>query len=67
MRDYESGYKNKDSRNLTRLMRYAKPYTLHLILCILMLTLIVTSDLAQPVIIGRAVDCLLYTSDAADE
>ena len=63
MRDYESGYKNKDSRNLTRLMRYAKPYTLHLILCILMLTLIVTSDLAQPVIIGRAVDDLINHYD----
>lgn len=63
MRDYESGYKNKDSNNLVRLMRYAKPYFGHLALCILMLTLIVTSDLAQPVIIGKAVDDLINHYD----
>ena len=63
MRDYEKGYKNQDSKNLARLMRYAKPYFWHLAACVLMLTVIVTSDLAQPVIIGRAVDDLINHYD----
>ncbi len=63
MKDYEAGYKNQDSKNLVRLMHYAKPYFPHIFLCILMLVLIVTSDLAQPVIIGKAVDDLINHYD----
>ncbi|MBQ7916518.1 MAG: hypothetical protein IJ315_06995, partial [Firmicutes bacterium] len=63
MRDYESNYNNRDSKNLVRLLSYAKPYIWHLLLCILMLTVIVTSDLAQPVIIGAAVDDLINHYD----
>lgn len=63
MKDYEVGYKNQDSRNLIRLGHYAKPYFPHIFLCILMLILIVTSDLAQPVIIGKAVDDLINHYD----
>lgn len=45
-----------DSRLMTRLLRYAKPYWHWLSLCIILLVLIALVDLAQPYIIKIAID-----------
>ncbi len=45
-----------DSRLMTRLLRYAKPYWHWLSLCIILLVLIAMVDLAQPYIIKIAID-----------